>query len=79
MPGSSGQFLVSGEDRKKTPVTWGYVISCRCSAASSGFSHKLSMVSEVGYMICGVWSYVATWADIGYIVVKPVVVAGEVS
>ena len=30
-------------------------------------------------MIDGVRSYVATWADIGYIVVKPVVLAGEVS
>ena len=33
----------------------------------------------VKQMIGGVGSYVATWADIGYIVVKPVVVAGEVS
>ena len=55
--------------------------NCSCLAASSGFSYKLSVVSEVGckQMIGGVWSYVATWADIGYIVVKPGVVAGEVS
>ena len=37
------------------------------------------MYPAVKQMIGGVRSYVATWADIGYFVVKAVVVAGEVS
>ena len=48
MPGSSGLFLVCRREPRKTPVTWGYVISCRYFAASSEFSHRLSMVSAVG-------------------------------
>ena len=38
--------FISGENREKL-VTWGYVMSCRCLAASSRVSHKLSLLSEV--------------------------------
>ena len=37
------------------------------------------MYTAVKQMIGGVWSFIATWADVGYIVFKPVVVASELS